>query len=250
MGEKLSNYSFEYLLETTIKDEISTSVNDLKESKKYPVKKYLTIKEVSSLTGIGSSVIRQLTLSRTMPHRKVNSRIILDEKEIQETIEDYKKVGWTDPDNKWDVKTVQFEIANFQKTKEEPAMIDEILRKIIREELSNFSNEIKNYVKKDKESYYGRTVLTIKEAANHFRTSPSTIYSLIKEDGMPHFKIYSRHYIVLEEAEAFLWRETAKSYADEGNIYWQRILQRLDWEEKERNAAYEKALKRLEESTN
>lgn len=249
MREKLSSYSFEYLLESILKDEISISVNKLNKSEQYPIKKYLTIKEVSSLTGIGSSVIRQLTLSRAMPHRKVKSRIILDENEIIETIESYKKFGWTDPDKNWDVKTVQSEIDNFQKTKEEPTMIDEILRKIIREELASFSNEIKNYAKKDKESYYGRTVLTIKEAANHFRTSPSTIYSLIKEDGMPHFKIYSRHYIVLEEAEAFLWRETARSYAVEGNIYWQRILQRLDWEEKERNVAYEKALKRLEDST-
>ncbi len=31
-------------------------------------------------------------------------------------------------------------------------MIDEILRKIIREELANFLNEIKNYDKKEKES--------------------------------------------------------------------------------------------------
>ncbi|WP_336765626.1 helix-turn-helix domain-containing protein [Paenibacillus sp. USHLN196] len=100
---------------------------------------------------------------------------------------------------------------------------------------------------KAKESYYGRTVLTIKEASQHFRTSPATIYGLIKEDGMPHLKIQSRFYIVLEEAEAFLWRETAKSYATKGNIYWQRILQRLNWEEQEGNKAYEKALKRLEE---
>lgn len=64
---------------------------------------------------------------------------------------------------------------------------------------------------------------------------------------MPHFKIQSRLYIVLEEAEAYLWRETAKSYAIKGNVYWQRILQRLDWEEAERSSAYEKALKRLEE---
>ncbi|WP_328231252.1 hypothetical protein [Schinkia azotoformans] len=64
---------------------------------------------------------------------------------------------------------------------------------------------------------------------------------------MPHFKIQSRSYIVLEEAEAYLWRETAKSYATQGNIYWQRILQRLNWEEEERKAAYLKALKRLEE---
>lgn len=248
MNEQLNTFSFEYLLVSIIKDEISTSINDLFSNKKYPSKKYLTIKEVSSLTGIGSSVIRQLTLSRAMPHRKVKSRIIFDENEIQETIENYKNSGWNDPDNHWDVKSVQTEIANFHK-KETLTMIDEILRKIIREELANFSNEIKNYAKKDKESYYGRTVLTIKEAANHFRTSPSTIYNLIKEDRMPHFKIYSWHYIVLEEAEAYLWRETAKSYADEGNIYWQRILQKLDWEEKERKAAYEKALKRLEGST-
>ncbi|WP_281889557.1 hypothetical protein [Paenibacillus sp. YYML68] len=60
-------------------------------------------------------------------------------------------------------------------------------------------------------------------------------------------KLQSRFYVVLEEAEAFIWRETAKSYAIKGNIYWQRILQRLDWEEKERENAYTKALKRLEE---
>ncbi len=71
----------------------------------------------------------------------------------------------------------------------------------------------------------------------------------MKDDGMPHLKISSRYYVVLEEAEAYLWRETAKTYADEGNIYWQRILQNLDWEERERKAAYEKALKRLEDST-
>ncbi|SDK22122.1 helix-turn-helix domain-containing protein [Sediminibacillus albus] len=249
MDSLLSSNSFEYLLETIIKNEISDSLNNLYQAKDYSTKKYLTIKEVSSLTGIGSSVIRQLTFSRAMPHRKVKSRIILDKNEIKETIDSYKKFGWTDPDNNWDVNSVQNEIDNFHKTKGEPTMIDEIIRKIIREELTIFSNEIKNFTKKDKESYYGRTVLTIKEAANHFRTSPSTIYSLIKDDGMPHFKIHSRHFIVLEEAEAYLWRETAKSYAEEGNIYWQRILQRLDWEEKERNAAYEKALKRLEEST-
>jgi predicted DNA-binding transcriptional regulator AlpA len=244
-----ANVSFEHLLETIINDELSILVRTLHEHKQKLTKNYLTIREVSSLTGIGTSVIRQLTLSRAMPHRKVKSRIILDENEIKESIDDYKKLGWTDPENNWDVKTVQSEIANFHKKREEPIMIDEILRKIIREELASFSNEIKAITKKDKERYYGRTVLTIKEAANHFRTSPNTIYSLIKEDGMPHFKIHSRQYIVLEEAEAYLWRETAKSYSDEGNIYWQRILQRLDWEEKERNAAYEKALKRLEEST-
>lgn len=248
MNEPLNNSSFEYLLGNIIRDEISTSINNLFNVKEYPSKKYLTIKEVSSLSGIGTSVIRQLTLSRAMPHRKVKSRIILNENEIQKTIENYKKFGWADPDNHWDVKNVQAEIANFHK-KETPTMIDEILRKIIREELANFSNEIKNYAKKDKESYYGRTVLTIKEAANHFGTSPATIYSLIKEDGMPHLRISSRYYVVLEETESYLWRETAKSYADEGNIYWQRILQNLDWEERERRAAYEKALKRLEDST-
>ncbi|NUH86461.1 helix-turn-helix domain-containing protein [Bacillus firmus] len=115
MGEKLSSFSFEYLLETIVKDEISISVNKLNKSGKYPIKKYLTIKEVSSLTGIGSSVIRQLTLSRAMPHRKVKSRIILDENEIRETIESYKKFGWTDPDKNWDFKSVQSEIDNLHK---------------------------------------------------------------------------------------------------------------------------------------
>jgi len=182
-----------------------------------------------------------------MPHRKLKSRIIFDEAEISETISNYKKFGWTDPENYWDVTIVKSQIDCFNRKKEEPLMIEDIFRKIIKEELDTFSTEILNYTKKEKESYYGRTILTIKEAAEHFRTSSATIYSLIKEEGMPHFKIQSRFYIVLEEAEAYLWRETAKSYAIKGNIYWQRILQRLDWEEAERNSAYEKALKRLEE---
>lgn len=210
-------------------------------------KKYLTLSEISTLTGIGTYVIRQLTFARAMPHRKIKSRIIFDETEIVETISNYKNFGWTDPEKNWDVKIVQTQINSFKMKKEAPPMIEDILRKIIKEELDTFSTEILNYTKKEKESYYGRTILTIKEAAEHFRTSPTTIYSLMKEEGMPHFKIQSRFYIVLEEAEAYLWRETAKSYAIKGNIYWQRILQRLDWEEAERNSAYEKALKRLEE---
>ncbi|WP_201317890.1 helix-turn-helix domain-containing protein [Paenibacillus sp. EPM92] len=209
-------------------------------------RKYLTVKEVSKITGIGTYTLRQLTYARAMPHRKVKARIIFDENEIQNTISKYKEVGWDDPEKEWDIKIVQGEIDALRNRREESMMIEDILRKIIKEELSDFSGEILNRTKKDKESYYGRTVLTIKEAAAHFRTSPSTIYSLIKEDGMPHLKIQSRFYIVLEDAEAYLWRETAKSYATEGNIYWQRILQRLDWEERERNAAYKTALSRLE----
>lgn len=247
MNGQSRNCSFENLLESIIHYEISNFVEHLDKRSHYTPKKYLTIKEVSKMTGIGTYTLRQLTFSRAMPHRKVRSRIIFDENEILETITNYKKVGWDDPDKSWDVDVVRSEINELNKKEEEPIMIDEILRKIIREELSSFSTELEDFTKKDKESYYGRTILTIKEAANHFRTSPSSIYSLIKEEGMPHLKIHSRHYIVLEEAEAFLWRETAKSYADKGNIYWQRILQRLDWEEKERNATYEKALKRLEE---
>ncbi|WP_102272447.1 helix-turn-helix domain-containing protein [Cytobacillus massiliigabonensis] len=242
-------YSFEIHLKSLFKVVLTNFVKSIYADSIYKPKRYLNIKEISSMTGIGTYTIRQLTYSRAMPHRKVFSRLIFDENEIKETVENFKRVGWNDPENDWNVKKVQADIDKLNQTKAEPLMIDDILRKIIREELASFSNEIKNYAKKDKESYYGRTVLTIKEAANHFRTSPNTIYSLIKDEGMPHFKIQSRFYIVLEEAEAYLWRETAKSYADEGNIYWQRILQRLDWEEKERNAAYEKALKRLEEST-
>lgn len=85
-----------------------------------------------------------------------------------------------------------------------PIMVEEILRKIIREKLASFSNEIKNFAKKDQENYYGRTILTIKEAAKHFRTSPSTIYSFIKEEGMPHLKIHSMYSIILEGNEAYL----------------------------------------------
>ncbi|MFE8702889.1 helix-turn-helix domain-containing protein [Cytobacillus sp. FJAT-54145] len=246
MPKQSNIFSFESLFERILTEEISNLLDNFSNNQNLNNNKYLTLKELSVSTGIGTYTLRQLTYSRAMPHRRVRSRLIFDENEVTGTITNYKNYGWNDPDKNWDVKTVQSEIDNLRKTKESPLMIDEILRKIIREELTNFSNELKNVNKKDKENFYGRTVLTIKEAANHFRTSPNTIYSLIKEEGMPHFKIQSRFYIVLEEAEAYLWRETAKSYATEGNIYWQRILQRLDWEEKERNLAFENALKRLE----
>ena len=205
------------------------------------------MKEAANINGISSSVLRQLTYARAMPHLKVKGRIILEENEIKPTISDYKMNDWSDPDKNWDVSKIQSEIINFEKNKGGPRMIEDILRQIIREELDQFSKDLIKETKKEKKRYYGRTVLTVKEAADYFRTSPTTIYSLLKEEGMPHFKIQSRSYIVLEEAEAFLWRETAKSYAEQGNIYWQRILQNLDWEEKERNAAYARALKRLEE---
>lgn len=245
----IHSISFESLLGTLIHEELSQLISTLEINNKFIPKKYLTINEISSITGIGSYTLRQLTFARAMPHRKVKSRIIFDEQEISETIFKFKLHGWTDPDKDWDVTEVQSEINKFQLKKEAPIMIEEIFRKIIREEFSSFSEEIISRSKNENGSVYGRTILTIKEAAEHFRTSTATIYSLVKEDGMPHLKIQSRFYIVLEEAEAFLWRETAKSYADEGNIYWQRLLQRIDWEEKERDMAYKKALKRLEEST-
>ncbi|WP_026907439.1 helix-turn-helix domain-containing protein [Paucisalibacillus globulus] len=248
--DKYPSNSFEGLIESIVTEEISQILTNYKEPKGSTERKeYLTIKEISSLTGIGIYTLRQLTYRRAMPHLRVKSKLLFVEKEITQTIRDYKEYGWSDPDSNWDVEKVQSEIEKLQAKKEDPVMIDEAVRKIIREELEDFSKEILSLTKKDKEKYYGRTVLTIKEAANYFRTSPATIYSLIKEDGMPHLKIHSRFLVVLEEAEAFLWRETANSYAEEGNIYWQRILQRLDWEENERNLAYEKALKRLEEST-
>lgn len=251
-GNKLDKYpinSFEGLIESILYNEVSQLLKKHMDNNVKEQKKYLTIKEVSSMTGIGTYTLRQLTYARAMPHLRVKSRLLFDAKEIEQTIKDFKEFGWNDPDRKWDVEKVQSDIEELQSKKEDPVMIDGVIRNIIREELEDFSKEILSQTKKDKERYYGRTVLTIKETANYFRTSPSTIYSLIKEDGMPHLKLHSRFLVVLEEAEAFLWRETAKSYAGEGNIYWQRILQRLDWEEKERNLAYGKALKRLEDST-
>ncbi|WP_191992015.1 helix-turn-helix domain-containing protein [Bacillus aerolatus] len=191
------------------------------------------MKEVACATGISSSILRQLTYARAMPHLKVKGRLLFEKNEIKETVAEYKKFGWTDPDKNWNVSKVQSEVINFEKNKGGSKLIEDILREIVREELDKFSNDLRTEAKKEKTRYYGRTVFTVKEAAEYFRTSPATIYNLIQEDGMPHFKIQSRSFIVLEEAEAFLWRETAKSYATKGNIYWQRILQNLDWEEKE-----------------
>jgi hypothetical protein len=243
----MDNNIFEELIQQILRDEIAHSLETVMNHQVAKPKQYMTIREVADKTGIGAYTIRQLTFSRAMPHRKVKARIIFDYDEIEQTIHTFRMNGWNDPENQWDIKVVQEQIRKFEKTKENPMVIEEIIRKIFKDELSSFTDEIHKLTKGEKEKYYGRTVLTIKEASTHFRTSPATIYNLIKEDGMPHLRIQSRYYIVLEEAEAFLWRETAKSYADSGNIYWQRILQRLDWEEKERNSAYEKALNRLEE---
>ncbi|MCK8487003.1 helix-turn-helix domain-containing protein [Paenibacillus sp. MBLB2552] len=240
--------SFELLIKNIIKEEFDLWMTFLKEKDRNEStsrKSYLTIKEISDLTGIGTYTLRQLTYARAMPHLLVKSRIIFDHSSIADTIAKFIEEGWSDPDKMWDVKKVQEDIRNFSSKKEnQQPMIDEIIRNIIKEELAAFSEDILKQTKKSKESYYGRTILTIKEAAEYFRTSTSTIYSLVKEDGMPHLKIQSRFYIVMEEAEAFLWRETAKSYATSGNVYWQRLLQRLDWEEKEREIAYQNALKR------
>ncbi|MBB6447036.1 helix-turn-helix domain-containing protein [Bacillus benzoevorans] len=247
MGNKENSYSFEDLIIKIIHEEMLMLRNHLSQMKNPTSKRYITMNEAVSSTGISSSVLRQLTYSRAMPHLKVKGRIIFDENAIKETVSEYKEFGWSDPEDQWAVANVQSEILAFEKNKEDSKMIEDILREIIREELDKFSTDLYAEAKKEKTRYYGRTVLTVKEAAEYFRSSPATIYNLIKEEGMPHFKIQSRSFIVLEEAEAFLWRETAKSYAEKGNIYWQRILQNLDWEEKERNAAYARALKRLEE---
>jgi predicted DNA-binding transcriptional regulator AlpA len=245
MEKNNKHYSFEALLINVVHEEFLEFQKRLLQIKVPILKKYLTMKEAASTTGISSSVLRQLTYSRAMPHLKVKGRIILEENEIKETISEYKTHGWLDPDKKWNVSMVKSEIINFEKNKGGPKLIEDIFRQIIRDELEKFSKDLMKETKDKKTRYYGRTVLTVKETAEYFRTSPATIYSLINEDGMPHFKIQSRSYIVLEEAEAYLWRETAKSYASQGNIYWQRILQRLGWEEEERNAAYAKALKRM-----
>jgi excisionase family DNA binding protein len=248
MDNNDSNRVFEELVEKTIYEELLKLKNSLSKANNYTIKRYITIKEATYSTGISSSVLRQLTYSRAMPHLKLRGRLVFEEEKIIDTVAEYKNYGWTDPNNNWDVTKVQSEIMNFNTENGGAKMIEDILREIIRDELNKFSNDLRAEAKQDKTSYYGRTVFTVKEAAEYFRTSPATIYSLIKEDEMPHFKIQSRSFIVLEEAEAFLWRETAKSYASEGNIYWQRILQNLDWEEKERNSAYKRALKRMEES--
>lgn len=247
MENKENSHSFESLIIKIIHEEMLKFRNYLSQMKKTTSKRYITMKEAVRTTGISSSVLRQLTYSRAMPHLKVRGRIIFEENAIKDTVSEYKEFGWTDPEDNWKVEKVQSEILAFEKNKEDSKMIEDILREIIREELDKFSKDLYASAEKEKTRYYGRTVLTVKEAAEYFRTSPATIYSLIKEEGMPHFKIQSRSFIVLEEAEAFLWRETAKSYAEKGNIYWQRILQNLDWEEKERNGAYARALKRLEE---
>jgi hypothetical protein len=107
------NQSFENLLKDIIKDEFSYFIDSLTKNVDCLPNKYLTIKEVSKITGIGTYSLRQLTFARAMPHRKIKARLLFEEREIKETISDYKKFGWTDPENYWDVHLVQKEIMHF-----------------------------------------------------------------------------------------------------------------------------------------
>lgn len=238
---------YETSIRSMFRQEISMMVKSFSvENQKKQLKSYLTMKEVSKKTGLGLSTIGDLMRRRALPHLRVKSKVLFLEEEIRPTIMHYKEFGWTDPDDEWDVAKAFKDVENLRNPKEEPTMIEEALRKIIRDELEVFVQDIKNAT--SKENYMGRTNLTIKEAAKYFRTSPSTITNLIHEEGMPHIRMGSRYIIVLEEAEDFLWRETAKRYADTGNIYWTRILERIDYEDKKRKAAFEKAMYNLENS--
>jgi len=201
---------FEQSFAALFQDELSKLMISIMEPATAPHKHYWTMEETAERTGIGMYVLRRLTRKRAMPHRLVRKRIIFDESEIESTIANYKTLAWEDPDKNWDVGRVRFEIEELRKKKEETFVIEDILRKLIKEELAQFSEDILSQTKKDHERYYGRTNLTLKEAAKHFRVSPATMNALIKQDGMPHYRIRSQYYIVLEEAEAFLWRETAR----------------------------------------
>lgn len=238
--------NFEFLIQNLFKEEMELFMLMKREQRALKRKQYVTMKELAGETGIDPYVVRRLTYERAMPHRRVGNRLIFDLTEVQETIQSYKENQWSDEEGVWDVQAVMRELRNNEIKKEAPLMIDEVIRSIVQEELGKFGEELRHKSAKERESYLGRTVLTLQEAAEHFRVSYGTINLLIKEDGMPHLKINSRRLIVLEEAEEFLWRETAKSYSDSGNIYWQRILQKIDAAEAKRVSAYEKALNRLE----
>lgn len=243
--------NFEFLIQNMFKEEMELFILTKREQQMPKRKQYITMKEFAVETGIDPYILRRLTYERSMPHRRVGNRLIFDLTEVEETIQSYRENQWTDDEGIWDVQKVIRELRkNESKSKrEEPLMIDEVIRSIIQEELGKFGEDLRHKSLKERESYLGRTVLTLKEAAEHFRVSYGTINLLIKEDGMPHLKINSRKLIVLEEAEEFLWRETARSYSDSGNIYWQRILQKIDAAEAKRISAYEKALNRLENYT-
>lgn len=161
MENKENSYSFEALITKIIHEELLNLRNHLSQIKNPTSKRYITMKEAVSSTGISSSVLRQLTYSRAMPHLKVKGKIIFDENAIKETVSEYKEFGWSDPENKWAVAKVQSEILAFEKDKEDSNMIEDILREIIREELDKFSKDLSAATKKEKTRYYGRTVLTV-----------------------------------------------------------------------------------------
>ncbi|MED4351413.1 hypothetical protein P9265_03565 [Schinkia azotoformans] len=144
--------SFEALLINVLHEEFLDFKKRLSPMKAPIFKKYLTMREAASTTGISSSVLRQLTYSRAMPHLKVKGRIILEENEIKETISEYKTDGWLDPDKKWDVSLVKSEIINFEKNKGGPKLIEDILRQIIRDELEKFSKDLMKETKDKKNS--------------------------------------------------------------------------------------------------
>ncbi|OLP65500.1 hypothetical protein BACPU_15880 [Bacillus pumilus] len=235
---------FESFIRNTLKEEFDKILHlSLINEESVANKTYLTMNEINERTKLTTYTLGDLIRRRAMPHLRVKSRIIFIEEEILPTINHYKKHGWTDPDDFWSVSNVIKEVEDLRNDEEEPELIEEAIRKIISDELEVFSDEIKNLINKNNNKVH--TLLTVKEAANYFRVSTSTIFSLIHEDEMPHMKMGSKFIIVLEEAEAFLWRETARKYADTGNIYWTRILERIDYEEKKRKVAFDKAMERI-----
>lgn len=115
MESKENGYSFEALITKIIHEELLKLRNHLSQMKNSTSKRYITMKETVSSTGISSSVLRQLTYSRAMPHLKVRGRIIFDENAIKDTVFEYKEFGWTDPEDKWAVEKVQSEILASEK---------------------------------------------------------------------------------------------------------------------------------------
>ncbi|MCY8573598.1 hypothetical protein [Bacillus haynesii] len=140
---------YETSIRSMFREEVSMMVISFSvENQKKQLKSYLTMKEVSKKTGLGLSTLGDLMRRRAMPHLRVKSKVIFLEEEIRQTIMHYKKFGWTDPDDEWDVEKAFKDVENLRNTKEEPTMIEEAIRKIIRDELEVFVQDIKNATSK------------------------------------------------------------------------------------------------------
>lgn len=81
MGNEYLDVDYEELIKKAIHEEMSQLIVRLTQTEHAFHKKYVTMEELATITGIGTYTLRQLTFA-SAPHRRVKSRLIFDQTNI------------------------------------------------------------------------------------------------------------------------------------------------------------------------